>query len=267
MRMATARGSIMHPTKHTAAPSSTVPDALPCLIKCCGMFRHEDIVAVNAAHPDMVGFVVNVPSSHRSVSLDALSRLANSVDPSIVRVGVFVDEKPETIVHVVAHASIDVVQLHGHEDEAYVLDLRTRLSATGCQIRESVKRVMPHRPRTTPIICAFRIRCAADLDRARASSADLILLDNGQGSGARFDWSLISHVGRPFMLAGGLTPDNVFEAIRDVQPWAVDMSSGLETNHLKDPHKIRAAVAAVRMAAATMGADTITSEERNESIT
>jgi phosphoribosylanthranilate isomerase len=69
------------------------------------------------------------------------------------------------------------------------------------------------------------------------------------------------------MLAGGLTPDNVFEAIKDVQPWAVDMSSGLETNHLKDPHKIRAAVAAVRMAAATMGADTITSEERNESIT
>jgi phosphoribosylanthranilate isomerase len=119
------------------------------------MFRHEDIVAVNAVHPDMVGFVVNVPSSHRSVSLDALSRLANSVDPSIVRVGVFVDEKPETIVHVVAHASIDVVQLHGHEDEAYVLDLRTRLSATGCQIRESVKRVMPHRPRTTPSSAHF----------------------------------------------------------------------------------------------------------------
>lgn len=199
-------------------------------IKCCGMFRSEDIAAVNEARPDYCGFIIDFPTSHRNVSPARAAELSALLDRGIVPVGVFVDEDPKTIASLAADGTIRAVQLHGHEDEGYIARLRELL------------------PPDTPVMQAFKVRSDEDVRRAQASSADRILLDNGQGTGERFDWSLVLHVSRPFVLAGGLTPENVAQAITEVHPWAVDLSSGLETDGLKDPEKIRAAVAAAREA-------------------
>ncbi len=201
-------------------------------VKLCGMFREADVQAVAEARPDLCGFIVDFPRSHRSVTPVQLAGLCDRLlecEPagaSIWRVGVFVDEPMEQLVRIVESGCIDLVQLHGNESAAYVDELRNR---TG-----------------VGIIQAFRIRSAADVAAAEASAADLVLLDNGQGTGEGFDWSLVASVGRPFMLAGGLGPENVAQAVREVRPWGVDMSSGIETEKLKDPAKMAAAVAAVR---------------------
>ena len=203
-------------------------------VKLCGMFRDEDVQAVAEARPDLCGFIVDFPKSHRSVTparLESLCSCLQSCEPAsapIWRVGVFVDEPMEQLVRIVDAGCIDLVQLHGSEDAAYIDELRDR---TG-----------------VGIIQAFRIRSAADAAAAEASAADLVLLDNGQGTGEGFDWSLVASVGRPFMLAGGLGPENVAQAIEEVRPWGVDMSSGIETEKRKDPAKMAAAVAAVRKA-------------------
>ena len=203
-------------------------------VKLCGMFRDEDVQAVAEARPDLCGFIVDFPKSHRNVTPARLAGLCDRLlecEPAsapIWRVGVFVDEPMEQLVRIVDAGCIDLVQLHGSEDAAYIDELRDR---TG-----------------VGIIQAFRIRSAADAAAAEASAADLVLLDNGQGTGEGFDWSLVASVGRPFMLAGGLGPENVAQAIEEVRPWGVDMSSGIETEKLKDPAKMASAVAAVRKA-------------------
>lgn len=196
------------------------------LIKTCGMFRREDIAAVNEACPDFVGFVVNFPASHRSVSPEKLKALRNELRSGIKAVGVFVDEDPRLIVGLVREGVIDVVQLHGHEDEAYLADLRER-----CDV---------------PLFQAFKVRTPQDVERARVSSADVVVLDNGFGTGERFDWDMAQTIDRSYLLAGGLTPENIPEAIALLHPWAVDLSSGLESGGVKDPAKIAAAVAAAR---------------------
>ena len=147
---------------------------------------------------------------------------------TIYRVGVFVDYPLDALVDLVKQGAVDLVQLHGAETNAYIEELRQR---TG-----------------VGIIQAFRVREPADVQRAEASLADMVLLDNGQGTGQQFDWDLVSVVHRPFMLAGGLGPENVAEAVEEVRPWGVDMSSGVETDKLKDPEKMVAAVEAVRAA-------------------
>lgn len=196
------------------------------MVKLCGLYRPQDIAAVNEAQPDMCGFIVDVPRSHRSIGLARLRELSALVDPRITRVGVFVDADMETIISLAAEGTIDAAQLHGSEDAAYVRELRaaTRIG----------------------IIQAFLVRSGKDVARAQESPADMVLLDAGQGAGATFDWPLASGIARPFILAGGLEPENVAEAIRTVRPWGVDMSSSLEKDRVKDPGKMRAAVAAVR---------------------
>ncbi len=201
-------------------------------VKLCGMFREVDVQAVAEAQPDLCGFIVDFPKSHRSVTPAQLAGLCDHLlecEPAaapIWRVGVFVDEPMGQLVRIVESGCIDLVQLHGNESAAYVDELRNR---TGIGILQ-----------------AFRIRSAADVAAAETSAADLVLLDNGQGTGEGFDWSLVASVGRPFMLAGGLGPENVAQAVREVRPWGVDMSSGIETEKLKDPAKMAAAVAAAR---------------------
>ena len=203
-------------------------------VKLCGMFRDEDVQAVAEARPDLCGFIVDFPKSYRSVTPAQLAGLCDRLlecEPAgapVWRVGVFVDEPMEQLVRIVDAGCIDLVQLHGNEDTAYVDELRHR---TG-----------------VGIIQAFRIRSSADAAAAEASAADLVLLDNGQGTGEGFDWSLVASMARPFMLAGGLGPENVAQAIEEVRPWGVDMSSGIETEKLKDPAKMASAVAAVRKA-------------------
>lgn len=202
----------------------------PCRIKLCGMFRDEDIVAVNLAMPDLCGFIFGFPKSHRNVTEPVATRLMEGLDAHVRRTLVIVDQPlPDAASHL-SRLPVDLVQLHGHEDNGYLEALRSHAHLG--------------------IIQAFRIRGQEDVGRALASAADMVLLDAGQGEGRAFDWSLVEGFGdrRPFILAGGLTPDNVAEAVRTLRPWGVDMSSGIETNRIKDPIKMAAAVAAVRSA-------------------
>lgn len=195
-------------------------------IKLCGLSRPEDIAAANEVNPDYIGFVF-APKSKRYVSPTQAAQLKQQLAPGIQAVGVFVKEDPETVVHLLEDGVIDVAQLHGGESEAYIRTLRQHT----------------HKP----IIQAFRVDTPADLEKAQASSADYILLDSGDGgTGETFDWSLLAGATRPYFLAGGLDPENVGGAVEKLKPYAVDVSSGIETDGTKDPEKMRSFVRAVR---------------------
>lgn len=194
-------------------------------IKFCGLTRPGDILAANALKPEYIGFVF-APASRRYLFPEQAAALRQLLDPDIRAVGVFVDETPETVAGLLNRGVIDLAQLHGREDETYL-----------CRLRALTDR---------PVIQAFRVQSAADLLRAGQSSADFVLLDSGAGTGTRFDWSLLRDFRRPYFLAGGLTPDNVARAVAALHPFAVDVSSGIETDGAKDPTKMAALAAAVR---------------------
>ncbi len=193
-------------------------------IKICGLTRLVDVEAVNALKPDYVGFVF-APTSKRRVTPDQAAELKRALDPTIEAVGVFVDETPENVAKLLDDGVIDLAQLHGSEDEGYLQELR-KLT-------------------TKPIIKAFRVRSEQDVLDAEKSPADHILLDAGAGTGTTFDWSLSRKVRRPYFLAGGLNPDNI-DAALELNPHAVDVSSGVETDGLKDQKKMAEFIAAVR---------------------
>lgn len=194
-------------------------------IKICGLFRPCDIEAVNAARPDYCGFIINFPKSHRNVSPDQVRALRAGLAEGITPVGVFVNQPVEEMAALLNDGTISIAQLHGQEDEACIAALR---AATGGK----------------PVWKAFKIRSGTDVAAARASSADLVILDNGYGTGQVFDWSLAGGIDRPFLLAGGLTPENIPDAIAQLHPFGLDISSGVETEKKKDPQKILAAVQA-----------------------
>lgn len=197
-------------------------------IKICGLFRDCDIGYVNEALPDFAGFVF-YPPSHRYVTGEQMKRFREMLAPQVLAVGVFVDEPAERIAEYLKDGLIQIAQLHGHEDEAYIEGLRKL--APGCEIWK-----------------AFRITGPEDLKRAVESSADRILLDNGYGTGQCFDWKLMEglDIPRPFLLAGGLRAENIAEAVEKFRPWGVDVSSGVETDRTKDLQKIRQMIRAVR---------------------
>jgi len=194
-------------------------------MKLCGLSRPEDIQAANALKPDYIGFVF-AAKSKRYVSPERAAELKALLDPSIRAVGVFVNEDPEFIAQLLESGVIDLAQLHGKEDNAYIARLR-QLSGK-------------------PIIQAFRIASQADLAAVEASTADHVLLDSGAGTGMVFDWSIIENVKRPYFLAGGLSPENVGAAVARLHPFAVDVSSGIETDGRKDATKMAAFAAEVR---------------------
>ena len=194
-------------------------------IKICGIRRQEDIVLMNGCRPEMIGFVF-YPPSHRFVGFDKASVLRESLDDGIVPVGVFVDTNIDTIADAVDRGIISAVQLHGNEDNRYIDALRRRTDV--------------------PIIQAFVVKNRSDVLSADNSSADYILLDNGKGTGNTFDWSLIGEIDKPYILSGGLTPENVGDAVSRLRPFAVDVSSGVETDGYKDSDKVRRFVGAVR---------------------
>lgn len=194
-------------------------------VKMCGLRRAEDIEAANRLMPEYIGFVF-APASRRFISLEEAAALRQALSPGIQAVGVFVDEDAETVARLLESGVIDIAQLHGNEDEAYIARLKAR---TG-----------------KPVIRAFRVKNAEDLRAAEASPADMILLDAGAGDGKTFDWSMLSSVSRPYFLAGGLTPENTAEAVKRYHPFAVDVSSGIETDGFKDCNKMRAFMRAVR---------------------
>ena len=195
-------------------------------IKICGLFRECDIKAVNEAGPDYAGFIIDFEKSHRNLSIKEAAHLRSLLDKEIKAVGVFVNKPAKEVINAAKEIGLDVIQLHGSEDEAYIRTVKER---SGLCVWK-----------------AFKIKSGEDAKTAISSSADMILLDNGYGTGEVFDWSVVTNIEREFILAGGLNKDNVSFAIETLHPAIVDISSGAETDKLKDKEKIIACVKAVK---------------------
>ena len=194
-------------------------------IKFCGLTRPHDIEAANEIKPDYIGFVF-APNSKRRVSYKQAVDLKNLLDKDIKAVGVFLNEDIEQVISLLNLGIIDAAQLHGDESSEYI----TRIQ------KETGK----------PVIKAFRIHSEADVSAAGKTIADYIILDAGTGEGKTFDWNLVDNFNKPFFLAGGLNPDNVTVAMRKLHPYALDVSTGIETDGLKDKVKMAEFAAAVR---------------------
>lgn len=195
-------------------------------IKLCGLSRFCDIEAVNQLLPEYIGFVF-APGSKRYVPTKQAAELKKHLDPRIKAVGVFVNEELSAVVQLLQDHVIDLAQLHGNEGEEYIRQLRD-LSRK-------------------PVIKAFRIDSEEDILAAKRCSADDILLDSGNGgTGTSFCWELVQGLERNYFLAGGLDPENVKNARNRLHPYAVDVSSGVETDGYKDEKKMLAFVRAVR---------------------
>ena len=197
-------------------------------IKLCGMFRGCDIDYVNEALPDYIGFIVMFPKSHRNIDLEAAKQLKSRLDGRIRSVAVSVNAPPEKFARFANEGAADILQLHGSEDAEYIARLRKLTSA--------------------PLIKAVKVISREDIIRADELDVDFLLLDGGMGSGMMFDHALVdpSQIKKPFFLAGGLTPENIAGAAKRIRPYGVDLSSGIETDRLKDREKILAAVKNIR---------------------
>ena len=208
-------------------------------VKMCGISKVETIPAVVEAKPDYMGLVF--APSKRQVTVDQAKTLVEELhrgyaqkygsdtehdkNDTIKTVGVFVNETVENLVTIANEANLDAVQLHGDEDEAFIQSLKER---TNVEVWKAVQ-----------------IRSAADVEKWIDSSADMLLFDayhkdERGGTGEVFDWSSLDAFERPFMLAGGIDSTNVARAIRTVRPYGIDISSGIETNGVKDDEKITA---------------------------
>lgn len=188
-------------------------------IKFCGLKRQEDIDFANLILPEYIGFVF-AKKSKRYVIPEKAIILKKRLDGRINAVGVFVNEDPLQVSELLNGGVIDIAQLHGGENEEYISELRKLTDK--------------------PIIKAFNVRDERNISLALKSTADFVLLDSHlAGSGTRFDWELLKNFGRPYFLAGGLDPDNVFGAVQDLKPYAVDVSSGIETDGIKDFDKMK----------------------------
>lgn len=194
-------------------------------IKICGLFRPEDIEAVNLYQPDFAGFIINFPKSHRNISPADLKQLKSKLDPRIKSVGVFVDRPLKEVRNLLEEGIIDIAQLHGSEDSDYIKALQTG----GNEVWK-----------------AFEIQDRSDLERAIGSPADKILLDAGKGQGRTFSWDILSGLKMDYILAGGLHSGNVEQAIRSLHPLGLDISSGVESDGLKDAKKIEEVIRIVR---------------------
>ena len=189
-------------------------------IKICGIKRLEDVEMVNRYKPDYIGFVF--ADSKRKVSHDLAKELRNNLDSDIIPVGVFVDSPQDEILKLFDDGIIEIAQLHGSESEQYILDLKKK---TNGELK---------------IINAIEMTQEIDLLEYNDSNSDYLLLDSGKGSGKTFDWSLIrKDIKKEFFLAGGLNSENVTQAINEFNPYAIDLSSSLETDGFKDENKIK----------------------------
>ena len=194
-------------------------------VKICGLFRPVDIEYVNEALPDYIGFVF--AKSRRQVTAEQAKEMKKILRPEIKTVGVFVDSPIEAVKYMLKDRVIDAVQLHGSESEDYIKRLKAEM---GCEI-----------------VKAIRVVTEEDVIAAQESPADYILLDNGAGgTGEAFDWRMAEKCRKPFFLAGGINTGNLNEAIKLGNPFAIDLSSGVETDGVKDRNKILEIVRRVR---------------------
>ncbi|GBD30581.1 N-(5'-phosphoribosyl)anthranilate isomerase [bacterium HR32] len=201
-------------------------------VKICGVRTEAAARAAAEAGADAVGFVF-YPESPRFLRPERAAEIARTLPPFVVRVGVFVNAPLAVVDEVADRVGLDVVQLHGDEPPEVCARMRRR------------------------VVKAVRVRSAQDVEAVRRYPVGAVLLDThvpGRygGTGQRFDWSAVPSLDRPVILSGGLTPENVAQAVVLVRPYGVDVSSGVETDGEKDPRKIAAFVRAVREADARL---------------
>lgn len=189
-------------------------------IKICGLKRPEDISYVNKLNPDYVGFVLS-NGYKRSIDMAQLRRLRDKLNSNIKAVGVFVNEPVDIVNACVKMELIDMVQLHGSEDIEYVKQIKA------------------------PVIKALK-PSEFNLVKDYQAYVDYFLFDSGTGTGKSFDWSIIPKTDTEFFLAGGIGSNNLREAIGTVKPYAVDLSSSIETDGYKDYDKIKEVIEIVR---------------------
>lgn len=185
-------------------------------IKMCGLKRKQDIEYANAVKPDFVGYVF-AEKSKRHVTLEQAKILTNLLDKSIIPVGVFVNSPITEVLETVKSGAVSVVQLHGDEDGEYISKLHAE---------------------NITVIKAFIVKSDYDIEFANSSTADYVLLDAGMGDGKTFNHDLLKGVKREYFLAGGLSPENI-ESVLSLKPYAVDVSSGIETDGFKDFNKMK----------------------------
>jgi phosphoribosylanthranilate isomerase len=206
-------------------------------VKCCGMTRVEDAVLAAELGADAIGLIFTA-RSRRQVGVDRARAIARALPPMVTTVALFMDEDAAFVDEVIATVQPDLLQFHGAESDPWCAQFgRPYLKAVAMgEGREALPRL-----------------------RAFPGAAGLVLdghgLGEAGGSGKAFDWSLMPRdLAQPVILAGGLQPGNVGEAIRIARPWGVDVSSGIESAPgIKDPARLAAFLAAVRAADATPG--------------
>lgn len=195
-------------------------------VKISGISHEVEIGIMNELRPDYVGFMF-VPRSKRFIAPEHAGMLRSKLNPKIKTVGVFANASLQTVAMCIEVSGIEIIQLHGDETKEYIAALRELIHC--------------------PIIKAFKVTRAIDAERAMNTTADYVLLDSGGGSGKSFDWSLICNTNRKYFLAGGLTADNVAQALSiSPQPYCLDVSTGVESNRLKDYRKVMKFLIAVR---------------------
>jgi phosphoribosylanthranilate isomerase len=201
-------------------------------VKICGITRVQDLHAACAAGADALGFVF-YEKSPRHVSLEIAADLVRALPPFVQSVGLFVNAEPAFIERVLQTVPLDLLQFHGDETPAECVRFG----------RPYIKAVRVNRDTDL-------LKCAADFDAARGLLLDAFVPGVPGGTGERFDWSLISpDLLKPVILSGGLTPDNIADAVQRVHPWAVDVSSGVEASKgIKDAHKIAQFIAKAKEA-------------------
>ena len=193
-------------------------------IKICGLKQARDVEFANIVKPDYIGFVFALKK--RKISFEQAASLKKLLSKDIGAVGVFIDEPAENIIKLLNDGVIDIAQLHGNETEE---DIQYIKAVTGKKV-----------------IKAVRVHEKADVEAWLDSSADYLLFDSGAGSGEVFDWRLLDGIDRDFFLAGGLNADNLSEVVRHIKPYAVDLSSGVETDGVKDFERMKQVVEIVR---------------------
>jgi len=228
-------------------------------VKICGLSREDDIRIVNRVLPDFIGFVF--APSRRRVDLLTAAALKRKLDPRIKAVGVFVNENIDTIAEMHRNGIIDMAQLHGDEDEAYMTKLK---ESCGCPIikavgvgsalpplPDGVGSLLPPQPDVAGNVPASQTDGIGSILPPLPDSADYLLFDTLSqqrgGTGRTFDWDVLkNYAGLPYFLSGGLGLHNVSEAIKRLSPFCVDVSSGVETDGVKNEKKIDDFVRLVR---------------------